>query len=83
MKRTVATVAVDNTFFSFDTDYSYLVPEELADKAQAGCAVSVPFGRGDTLREGFLKSVTRFYPKKWLALHCGLKSAVFVLPTTA
>ncbi len=54
MKRTVATVAVDNTFFSFDTDYSYVIPEELLDKAEIGRAVSVPFGRGDRERSGII-----------------------------
>ena len=54
MKRIVATVAVDNTFFSFDTDYSYIVPNELVNKAQIGSAVCVPFGRGDKKRDGII-----------------------------
>lgn len=53
----VAAVAVDNTFFSFDTDYSYAVPPEMADHAQIGCSVRVPFGRGDKLRDGIIVSL--------------------------
>ena len=54
MKTVVATVAVDNTFFSFDTDYSYIVPTSLAENAKIGSKVSVPFGRGDKTRDGII-----------------------------
>lgn len=54
MKAVVATVAVDNTFFSFDTDYSYIVPNSILENAQIGSKVSVPFGRGDKTRDGII-----------------------------
>ena len=54
MKSLVATVAVDNTFFSFDTDYSYRVPDEFCKFAQIGSKVTVPFGRGDKARDGII-----------------------------
>lgn len=54
MKSLVATVAVDNTFFSFDTDYSYRVPNEFYKYAQIGSKVTVPFGRGDKSRDGII-----------------------------
>lgn len=54
MKYTIATVAVDNTFFSFDTDYSYIVPPEMKAATQIGCSVTVPFGRGDKTRDGII-----------------------------
>lgn len=50
----VATVAVDNTFFSFDTDYSYLIPANAQGRIELGCQVKVPFGRGDKLRDGIV-----------------------------
>lgn len=53
MKKVVK-VAVDNTFFSFDTDYSYAVSEELASKAIPGCEVIVPFGRANAKRNGII-----------------------------
>ena len=54
MKAVVATVAVDNTFFSFDTDYSYILPNSILENAQIGSKVSVPFGRGDKTRDGII-----------------------------
>ena len=72
---TVAAVAVDNTFFSFDTEYSYTVPDSLKEKVQIGCRVDVPFGRGDKVRSGIivelseeenvssLKEITSVYEK--------------------
>ena len=58
MKGIVATVAVDNTFFSLDTDYSYTVPKELSDSVSVGSEVLVPFGRGDKLRQGIVVSLS-------------------------
>jgi primosomal protein N' (replication factor Y) len=52
--KIIAKVAVDNTFFSFDTDYSYIVPDAFAEKACLGCGVCVPFGRGNTKRNGII-----------------------------
>ena len=60
MKAVVATVAVDNTFFSFDTDYSYIVPNSILENAQIGSKVSVPFGRGDRKRQGIVCEITDF-----------------------
>lgn len=57
MKYIVATVAVDNIFFSFDTDYTYIVPQELADKVDIGYEVRVPFGSGNRERQGIVINV--------------------------
>lgn len=54
MKSRIVTVAVDNTFFSFDTDYSYIVPSEMYDDALIGTMVKVPFGNGNRLRNGII-----------------------------
>ena len=54
MKRIVATVAVDNTYFSLDTDYSYAVPDELLNDIKIGSNVTVPFGKGNKSREGIV-----------------------------
>ena len=54
MSKSVAKVAVDNTFFSFDTDYSYKIPTDFQDKIEIGSKVSVPFGRGNKLRDGIV-----------------------------
>ena len=50
----IAKVAVDNTFFSYDTDYSYCVPANFREKVQIGCEVFVPFGRSDSKRQGII-----------------------------
>ena len=54
----IAKVAVDNTFFSFDTDYSYIIPDELLEKAQTGCEVKIPFGRSNALRNGIIVDIS-------------------------
>ena len=54
MMQLIAKVAVDNTFFSFDTDYSYAVPEEFASQIQTGYSVKVPFGKANALRNGIV-----------------------------
>lgn len=56
MDGKIATVAVDNTFFSFDTDYSYAVPDYLAD-LRIGSRVDVPFGKSNNLRSGIVVDI--------------------------
>lgn len=50
--RTVATVAVNNTFFSRESDYDYYVPVALENKIKIGSCVKVPFGKGNRIRDG-------------------------------
>lgn len=54
MNRLIATVAVENTFFSSGDDYDYYVPELLASKIKCGSKVTVPFGRSNTKRRGIV-----------------------------
>lgn len=54
MNRLIATVAVENTFFSAGDDYDYYVPESLEKKIKCGSRVTVPFGRGNTKRRGIV-----------------------------
>ncbi len=54
MNRLIATVAVENTFFSSGDDYNYYVPELLASKIKCGSKVTVPFGRSNTKRRGIV-----------------------------
>ncbi|MBR3148560.1 MAG: primosomal protein N', partial [Eubacterium sp.] len=64
MKNKVAKVAVDGTFFSFDTDYSYVIPAELQNAAQICSYVKVPFGSGNRLRNGIIVSFEDFSADK-------------------
>lgn len=57
MNFKIATVAVDNTFFSFDTDYDYILPNEF--EAYIGSRVNVPFGKGNTERSGIIIAISK------------------------
>ncbi len=51
---TVAKVAVENTTYQFDKAFDYLVPPSLMQKAVAGCRIIVPFGPGNSRRQGVI-----------------------------
>ena len=50
----VAKVAVSRAAYSFDSEYSYIVPELLRDKICPGMRVIVPFGNGNTRTVGIV-----------------------------
>ncbi len=56
----VAAVAVENTAFSFDQPFSYLLGD---GECTPGCRVLVPFGRGDKCRQGFVLAVFEYNGK--------------------
>lgn len=66
MNRLIATVAVENTFFSALSDYDYYIPEELKETITEGTRVKVPFGKGNALRNGVVIKIFE-------ALNTGLK----------
>ncbi|MCH5321050.1 MAG: primosomal protein N' [Eubacterium sp.] len=72
MNRTVATVAVEKTFFNLDSDYDYYVPEALVKSVQVGSVVKVPFGNGNRVREGIVVNV-------YTAINSQLKEIVSVV----
>ncbi len=53
----IAEVAVESALFHFDTLFSYLVPEEFAEKIVRGMRVLVPYGRADKLVQGMVFNV--------------------------
>ncbi len=53
-----ASVAVENTAYSFDKLFDYLIPEALTGKVRPGCRVLVSFGRGSKKRQGFVFGVS-------------------------
>ena len=53
----IAKIGVENCAYSFDSLFSFRVPETLRDRLQPGMRVLVPFGKGDRLRQGFVFSV--------------------------
>ena len=48
----VAGVVLEKTVYRFDKPFDYSVPTELIDSCKVGCRVTVPFGRGNTKRQG-------------------------------
>ncbi len=50
----VVSVAIINSTRSFDREYHYLLPERLNNNVQPGVRVVIPFGRGNTSREGYI-----------------------------
>ena len=52
-----AGVAVDKATLNFDREFSYIVPPQFADAICVGANVLVPFGRGNTLRQGVVLSL--------------------------
>lgn len=66
MNRLIATVAVENTFFSALSDYDYYIPEELKEAIIEGTRVKVPFGKGNALRNGVVIKIFE-------AINTGLK----------
>ena len=53
----IALVAVEKAIYHFDHEFSYLIPPHMS-KAQPGCRVVVPFGKGNARRQGMIFSVT-------------------------
>lgn len=54
MQTLVAQVAVAAAVYSIDRPYDYTVPESLCAHIFPGARVSVPFGRGNKLSDGFV-----------------------------
>lgn len=50
MNNLIATVAVEKTFFSTDSDFDYKIPVSLINNVKIGSMVKVPFGNGNKLR---------------------------------
>lgn len=50
----IALVAVENCNYSFDKLFSYRIPLKFSEILSPGMRVLVPFGRGSTLRQGFV-----------------------------
>lgn len=59
MYRLVAEIVIDGAAGSFDKRYTYAVPDYLREKAQAGCRVTVPFGKGNIKKQGMILSVSQ------------------------
>ena len=62
MKIPVAKIALAHATYLIDKPYSYLIPQELAQKLAAGMRVIVPFGRGNRKSEGIVLRILEEEP---------------------
>ena len=53
-----AKVAVEATNYSFDMEFTYIIPPELESTALVGCCVKLPFGSGNRRTIGVILGVT-------------------------
>ncbi len=72
----IAKVVIDGATSQFDRQYSYLLPENLSDKCQAGMRVLVPFGRSNLKKQGFVIETEEVLNAD------GLKSVISIFDTT-
>ncbi len=54
----IAGVVVEKTVYHFDKPFDYSIPPELQSVCRPGCRVTVPFGRGNTKRQGVVLYVS-------------------------
>lgn len=58
-----ASIAVENTAYSFDKLFDYLIPDSLTDCISVGCRVLVSFGTGSKKRQGFVFALSDTVPE--------------------
>ena len=59
MSLKIAKIAVENTAYSFDKEYDYLIPDIFSESALPGCRVTISFGRGNAQRTGLITAVCK------------------------
>ncbi|SEL19082.1 replication restart DNA helicase PriA [Butyrivibrio sp. ob235] len=62
-----ANIIIDISHEKVDRPFQYKIPDRLLGKIEIGCCVSVPFGRGNTKRQGYVIGITdvpEFDPEK-------------------
>lgn len=57
--KLIARVAVEKAAYSFDKEFSYLVPDAFAACCAVGKRVLVPFGRGNSRRQGIVTELAQ------------------------
>ena len=54
MNKTYADIIIDISTEKLDRPFQYRVPEELAEEIDEGSEVTIPFGKGDSERKGYV-----------------------------
>ena len=57
-KTLYANIIIDISHEKLDRDFQYRVPEELVQAIKPGVVVTVPFGKGNTLRKGYVTGIS-------------------------
>ena len=52
-----ANIIIEISALSLDKPFSYQIPEELFDKIEIGSLVTVPFGKGNIIRQGYVVDI--------------------------
>lgn len=76
-----ADVIIDISHEKVDHPFQYRVPEHMQETLEVGTCVMVPFGRGNTLRRGYVTDITdkcAFDPQKIKELHSIVSDGVGV-----
>ena len=55
---TYADIIVDISHEKLDKSFQYVIPENLKEEIQVGVVVSIPFGRGNQLRKGYVVGIS-------------------------
>ena len=58
MREQYANIIVDISIDKLDRTFSYRIPPELIGQIREGSRVRIPFGRGNTVRDGYVYSIT-------------------------
>lgn len=58
MSHMYADVIIDISHEKVDRPFQYIIPDEMLDALEVGMCVQIPFGKGNTLREGYVIGIT-------------------------
>ena len=53
-----AQIIIDIALEKLDRPFTYMIPQELSDTLEEGMEVTIPFGKGNTLRKGYVVAIT-------------------------
>lgn len=76
MNERYADIIIDISHEKVDRPFQYKIPERLLSRVEVGSCVEVPFGRGNTLRSGYVIGIgntTDYDPSKIKEI-CGIKT---------
>lgn len=76
-----ADIIIDISIKNVDRVFQYQIPPELIRDVQVGCRVTVPFGKGNTVRTGYVVSVTTipsYPPERIKAIQSVIPGAVSI-----